>query len=48
MDSYIPFETVDGSDSSTRLVGNGDAGNDLLTGSSANDTLKKRQPHHDW
>lgn len=32
-------DTLDGSDSSTRLIGNGDAGNDFLTGSSANDTL---------
>ncbi len=32
-------DTLDASDSSTRIVGNGDGGNDLLTGSSANDTL---------
>ncbi len=32
-------DTLDGADSSTRLVGNGDGGNDSLTGSSANDTL---------
>ncbi|MBW4638494.1 MAG: hypothetical protein KME05_09705 [Gloeocapsa sp. UFS-A4-WI-NPMV-4B04] len=32
-------DILDGSDSSTRLIGNGDAGNDFLTGSSANDTL---------
>ena len=32
-------DTLDGSDTSTRLIGNGDAGNDLLTGGSASDTL---------
>lgn len=32
-------DTLDGSDSSTQLIGNGDGGNDLLTGGSASDTL---------
>ncbi|MBD2196559.1 MULTISPECIES: calcium-binding protein [Calothrix] len=32
-------DTLDGSDTSTRLLGNGDAGNDLLIGGSAHDTL---------
>ncbi|BAY20626.1 hypothetical protein NIES2100_03680 [Calothrix sp. NIES-2100] len=32
-------DTLDGSDSSTQLYGNGDAGDDVLTGSSASDTL---------
>ncbi len=35
----VGSDTLNGSDTSTRLIGNGDAGNDVLIGGSANDIL---------